>query len=89
MQRYEIASYWIQVCIILHTFVIDHKLETNQKWLNDGVRWEQKQWQRERNLDDEKRDTREGESIRQCDINLSQGKQVRESFKLRFFCCLQ
>ena len=35
------ASYWIQVCIIFHAFVIDHELETNQKWLDDGVTWEQ------------------------------------------------
>ena len=34
-------------------------------------------------------DTREGESTRQRDISLSQGKQARESLKLRFFRCLQ
>ena len=37
------TSCWIQVCIILHAFVLDHKLEINQKWLVDGVTWEQKQ----------------------------------------------
>lgn len=83
------ASCWIQVCIILHAFVIDHELETNQEWLDDGVTWEQEQRQRERNLDDEERDTREGESTRQRDISLSQGKRARESLKLRFFRCLQ
>ena len=85
----KFASCWIQVCIILHAFVIDHELETNQEWLDDEVTWEQEQRQRERNLDDEKRDTREGESTRQRDISLSQGKRVRESLKLQFFCCLQ
>ena len=34
------ASCWIQVCIILHAFVIDFELETNQEWLDDGVTWE-------------------------------------------------
>lgn len=70
------ASCWIQVCIILHAFVIDHELEINQKWFNDRVTWEQEQLQRERNLDDAQRDTREGKSIRQRDVSLSQGKQA-------------
>ncbi len=31
------ASCWIQVCIILHVFVIDHELEIIQEWLVDGI----------------------------------------------------
>lgn len=83
------ASFWIQVCIFLHAFVIDHELEINQKWFNDGVTWEQEQQQRERNLDDEQRDIGEGESIRQRDVSLSQRKRAREFFKLQFFRSLQ
>ena len=83
------ASYWIQVCIILHAFVIDHELEINQEWLVDGITWEQKQQQRERNFDEKQREVAEGESTRQHDISLSQGKRTREALKLRFFCSLQ
>ena len=83
------ASCWIQVCIILHAFVIDHGLEINQEWLNDGGTWEQESRQRERNLDDEQRDIGEEEIIRQRDISLSRGKRARESLKLRFSRSLQ
>lgn len=31
------ASNWIQVCIILHAFVINHELEINQEWLDDRI----------------------------------------------------
>ncbi len=83
------ASCWIQVCIILHALVIDHELEINQEWLVDGITWEQKQQQRERNFDEKQREVAEGESTRQHDISLSQGKRTREALKLRFFCSLQ
>ncbi len=83
------SSYWIQVCIILHAFVIDHELEINQEWLVDGITWEQEQRQGERNFDEGQREVAEGESTRQRDISLSQGKRSREALKLRFFRFLQ
>lgn len=38
------ASCWIQLCIIFHAFNIDNELETDKKWLNNGVTWEWGVW---------------------------------------------
>ena len=37
------VTLWINTCIIIHAFCLDHELEIEADWLKDGTDWERDQ----------------------------------------------
>ena len=88
------ASCWIQACIVIHAFAIDHELDTDQSWLEDGVVWEREQKEKDQRqrLETDTEAAPDGinrETTRQRDQTLRQGKLKREILKQRYLQSLQ